>query len=85
MSVLTVVIGGTVGGSVLLIALVLLIILAWNYIKLLFEAAERYILLGVLVFTAPVAFALGGSQSTSTILGSWCLKLFTNMFRNSGN
>ena len=96
MSVITVVIGGTVGGSVLLIALVLLIILAWNYIKLLFEAAERYILLGVLVFTAPVAFALGGSQSTSNIwrswcrmlggqlfllvMNAWCLKLFTNMF-----
>lgn len=95
-SVITVVIGGTVGGSVLLIALVLLIILAWNYIKLLFEAAERYILLGVLVFTAPVAFALGGSQSTSNIfkswcrmlggqifllvMNAWCLKLFTNMF-----
>lgn len=90
MSVITVVIGGTVGGSVLLI------ILAWNYIKLLFEAAERYILLGVLVFTAPVAFALGGSQSTSNIfkswcrmlggqifllvMNAWCLKLFTNMF-----
>lgn len=96
MSVITVVIGGTVGGSVLLIALVLLIILAWNYIKLLFEAAERYILLGVLVFTAPVAFALGGAQSTSNIfkswcrmlggqifllvMNAWCLKLFTNMF-----
>jgi len=96
MSVITVVIGGMVGGSVLLIALVLLIILAWNYIKLLFEAAERYILLGVLVFTAPVAFALGGSQSTSNIfknwcrmlggqlfllvMNAWCLKLFTNMF-----
>ncbi len=96
MSVITVVIGGTVGGSVLLIALVLLIILAWNYVKLLFEAAERYILLGVLVFTAPVAFALGGTQSTSNIfkswcrmlggqlfllvMNAWCLKLFTNMF-----
>lgn len=96
MSVIGVVIGGTVSGSVLLISLVLLIILAWNYVKLLFEAAERYILLGVLVFTAPVAFALGGAQSTGNIfkswcrmlggqiflliMNAWCLKLFTNMF-----
>ena len=70
MSVVTTVVGSIVSGSVLLISLVLLIILAWNYIKLLFEAAERYILLGVLVFTAPVAFALGGAQSTSNIFKS---------------
>ena len=44
---------------VAIIALILLLILAWNYIKLLFEAAERYVLLGVLVYTAPVAFAMG--------------------------
>ena len=41
-------------------------------IKLLFEAAERYVLLGVLVYTAPVAFAMGASQSTANIFKSWC-------------
>lgn len=40
--------------------------------KLLFEAAERYVLLGVMVFTAPVVFAMGASQSTSNIFKSWC-------------
>ena len=34
--------------------------------KLLFEAAERYVLLGVLVYTAPVAFSMGASQTTAT-------------------
>lgn len=95
MSVITVAVGNMVNGSVLLISLVLLIVIAWNYIKLLLEAAERYILLGVLVFTAPMAFALGAAQSTSNIfkswcrmlggqiflltMNAWCLKLFTNM------
>ena len=52
------ILGVVANGSVTLIALILVIILAWNYIKLLFEAAERYVLLGVLVFTAPLtAFA----------------------------
>lgn len=37
-------------------------------------------LCSVLVFTAPAAAALGGSQTTSIIFKSWCLKLFTNMF-----
>ena len=32
----------------------------------------RYVLLGVLVFTAPIAFAMGASQSTSSIFKSWC-------------
>ena len=71
-SVLLVIIGVTASGSVVLIVLILLLILAWNYIKLLFEAAERYVLLGVLVYTAPVAFAMGASQATSNIFKSWC-------------
>ena len=55
------IIGVCASGSVALIALILVLILAWNYIKLLFEAAERYVLLGVLVYTAPMAFATGVS------------------------
>ena len=71
-SVLLVIIGVCANGAVTLIVLILVIVLAWNYIKLLFEAAERYVLLGVLVYTAPIAFAMGASQSTSNIFKSWC-------------
>lgn len=71
-SVLLVIIGVCANGGVALIVLLLVLILAWNYLKLLFEASERYVLLGVLVFTAPVAFAMGASQSTSNIFKSWC-------------
>lgn len=55
-SVMLVIIGVCANGAVALITLILVIILAWNYLKLLLEAAERYVLLGVLVYTAPVAF-----------------------------
>jgi hypothetical protein len=95
LSAITPIIGMIANGSVLLIAVVFIIVLAWNYLKLLLEAAERYILVGVLVYTAPVAFALGGSQTTSSIfknwcrmlggqiflllMNAWCLKLFTTM------
>lgn len=94
-SALLVLIGVFSNGSVALIVLILILILAWNYIKLLFEAAERYVLLGVMVFTAPVAFAMGSAQSTGNIfkswckmfagqlfllsMNAWCLKLFTSM------
>lgn len=53
-SVMLVIIGVCANGAVALITLILVIILAWNYLKLLLEAAERYVLLGVLVYTAPV-------------------------------
>ena len=71
-STMLVILGVISSGAVVIIALILVLILAWNYIKLLFEAAERYILLGVMVFTAPVAFAMGASQSTGNIFKSWC-------------
>lgn len=94
-SVITVILGVCANGAVAIVALILVLILAWNYIKLLFEAAERYILLGVLIYTAPVAFATGASQATGNIfkswsrmlggqfflllMNAWCLRLFTSM------
>ena len=95
-SVMLVIIGVCANGAVALITLIVVLVLAWNYLKLLLEAAERYVLLGVLVFTAPLAFSMGASQSTSNvfkswcrmfggqvfllIMNAWCLRLFTSMF-----
>ena len=79
-STITVILGVCASGAVAIIALILVLIMAWNYIKLLFEAAERYILLGVLVYTAPVAFALGSSKTTSGIFQSWCRMLGGQIF-----
>lgn len=94
-SVVVTILGVCANGAVALIALILVLLLAWNYVKLLFEAAERYVLLGVLVYTAPVAFAMGASQTTGNIfkswcrmfggqvfllvMNAWCLRLFTSM------
>ena len=72
--------GTTASGVAALISLILTLILAWNYIKLLFEAAERYVLLGVMVFTAPVAFSMGASQTTGNIFKSWCRMLGGQVF-----
>ena len=79
-SVMLTIIGVCSNGAVLLIVLILVLVLAWNYLKLLFEAAERYVLLGVLVYTAPVAFAMGASQATSNIFKSWCRMLGGQVF-----
>ncbi len=79
-SVILVILGVCANGGVAIITLILVLILAWNYIKLLFEAAERYILLGVLVYTAPIAFATGSSQATGNIFKSWCRMLGGQFF-----
>ena len=80
-SVMLTIIGVCANGAVTLITLILTLILAWNYLKLLLEAAERYVLLGVLVYTAPVAFSMGAAQSTSNIFKSWCRMFGGQMFR----
>lgn len=45
-----------------ILVLILLIALGWNYFKLLLEVVERYIVVGVLCYTSPLAFAMGGSR-----------------------
>ena len=60
----------TVVGLILLI--ILMIALAWNYFKLLLEAVERYVLVGVLCYTSPLAYAMGASKATSRVFQSWC-------------
>ena len=41
-----------------LLLLILLISVGWNYFKLLLETVERYIVVGVLCYTSPLAFAM---------------------------
>ncbi|MDO4269545.1 MAG: hypothetical protein Q4C72_01355 [Eubacteriales bacterium] len=60
----------TVVGLILLI--ILMIALAWNYFKLLLETVERYVLVGVLCYTSPLAYAMGVSKATSRVFQSWC-------------
>lgn len=74
-SVMLVIIGVCANGAVALITLIIVLVLAWNYLKLLLEAAERYILLDVLVYTAPVAFSMGHPRAPQTFSnpGAGCL------------
>lgn len=56
----------------LLLMIILLVSLGWNYFKLLLEVVERYIVVGVMCYTSPLAFAAGGSKATQSIFRSWC-------------
>lgn len=57
--------------SLQLLLLVMQLIVAWNYFKLLYVVAERYVLLGIFSYTAPLAFATGGAKATNQILANW--------------
>lgn len=56
----------------LLLIVILEIALGWNYFKLLLETVERYIVVGVLCYTSPLAFSMGASKATSQVFRSWC-------------
>lgn len=64
----------------LLLEIILMISLGWNYFKLLLEVVERYIIVGVLCYTSPLAFALGGSKSTNGVFHSWCRMVGSQLF-----
>lgn len=84
--------------SISILMLIMQFVVAWNYFKMLFIIAERYVLLGVFSYTAPLAFATGGSKSTNNILASWskmfggqvvliilnawCMKMFLSGYGN---
>ena len=66
----TIVSVASVVGTLLMI--IMMIALGWNYFKLLLETVERYVIVGVLCYTSPLAYSMGASKSTSRVLQSWC-------------
>ena len=61
-----------------LMVIVVNVYIQWQIIKLFFEVAERYVILCVLIYCAPLAFAMGGSKSTAEIFRGW-LRMFASM------
>lgn len=59
----------TVVGLILLI--ILMIALAWNYFKLLLETVERYVLVGVLCYTDAQLHFLCGNTATQCLRHDW--------------
>ena len=55
-----------------ILVLILMISLGWNYFKLLLEVVERYVVVGVLCYTSPLAYSMGASKATGQVFKSWC-------------
>ena len=54
-----------------LLTIILMISLGWNYFKMLLEWVERYVVVGVLCYTSPLAFSMGGSKTTNNVFKGW--------------
>lgn len=65
------------GASWLLIIIVGFIIM-WQFVRLCFEVAERYVVTAILVLLSPLAFGMGGSKNTEDIFKGWC-RMFGSM------
>jgi hypothetical protein len=67
-----------VGSAGWLLVIIMDVIVMFQIIKLLFEIGERYVIVGVLTFLSPLAFAMGGSKSTNDIFKGW-VRMFGSM------
>lgn len=63
-----------------LLMLIFLLLMGWNFFKILLEAAERYVIVGILAYTAPLAFCTGASKSTNNIFKGWCRMVASQLF-----
>lgn len=57
------------------VALILMLVLGWQFLKLTIECVERYIVFYFVLYCAPVVFATGAFKSTAQIFKSWCRML----------
>ena len=55
-----------------IVALILMLVLGWQFLKLTVECVERYIAFYFALYCAPVVFASGAFKSTAQIFKSWC-------------
>jgi len=67
-----------VGSAGWLLVIIFGIIMIFQIFKLLFEIGERYVVMCVLTFLSPLAFAMGGSKATHDIFKGWA-RMFGSM------
>ncbi len=72
--------GSLFSGIGTIIGILLTVVLFWNYLKLLLEVCERYVVLGILYYTSPLAFSLGASKATSDTFKNWCRMVGSQLF-----
>lgn len=64
----------------LLLVLLLSILIIYQFVMFMIEVVERYVVLGFLYYTSPLAFAMFGSKSTGGVFASWVRMVGSQMF-----
>lgn len=62
---------GTMTSAVLLLSLIIVIMLGVNLFKLMLELVQRYLMVGILVYTGPLGWCTLASVSTMGIFSKW--------------
>lgn len=62
---------------ILILIIGIFVTMLWQYCRLLLEIVERYVLLGVMFYTCPLAFVAITSDSTKKIFSNWLQMLLT--------
>lgn len=65
------------------LSLIVLLLLFRNMISLLIEVAERYLMVGILVFTSPIVYPTMASRDTSQIMRRWLSMFIGCVFQMS--
>jgi len=61
-----------------LLVIIIGVVLSFQLIKLFFEIGERYVIVAILTFMAPLGFAMGGSKSTKEIFTGY-IRMYASM------
>ena len=69
--------------AVVLLEFFLVSMLLFNLFKLILEVCERYMMVGVLVFTSPLVYSTIPSKNTSDIFKRWCSMFFGSLIMMS--
>lgn len=65
--------------AVSLLILFLDVAVGWELFKVMIEVAERYLMVGVLVYTSPLVFSTVASGQTASIFKRWCGMFFSSL------
>lgn len=58
-------------GTIIVLYILVMVVILYNLLKLMLEVLQRYLMVGVLAYTSPLAFATITSKSTSQIFRSY--------------
>lgn len=63
--------------TMLVLALIAILLLGWNILKLILEVVERYLVLMTIIYTSPLGWATISSESTAGIFKKWLSMFFS--------